>query len=106
VIRDLGENGRMRIFNQLAEAREMAEIDAETFATVKKVLFGTDGDAWPSMPEITAFEAGVLLELVKDMLYEAYVRKGRLQQAMMVRRFFAEESLPKITSIGRVAGAD
>jgi hypothetical protein len=84
----------------------MAEIDAETFATVKKVLFGTDGDAWPSMPEIAAFEAGVLLELVKDMLYEAYVRKGRLQQAMMVRRFFAEESLPKITSIGRVAGAD
>jgi hypothetical protein len=58
------------------------------------------------MPEIGAYEAGVLLELVKDMLYEAYVRKGKLQQAMMVRRFFAEESLPKITSIGRAAGGD
>jgi hypothetical protein len=106
VIRDLGENGRLRIFNQLAEAREMAEIDAETFNTVKKVLFGADSDATPAMPEIGAYEAGVLLELVKDMLYEAYVRKGKLQQAMMVRRFFAEESLPKITNIGRAAGAE
>jgi hypothetical protein len=106
LIRDLGENGRMRIFNQLAEAREMTEIDAETFAAVKKVLFGSDADPWPSMPEIGSYEAGVLLELVKDVLYEAYVRKGKLQQSMMVRRFFAEESIDKITQIGRAAGAE
>jgi hypothetical protein len=106
VIQDLGENGRLRLFNQLAEAREMAEIDVETFNTVKKVLFNTDADAWPSMPEVGAYESGVLLELLKDMLYEAYVRKGKLQQAMMVRRFFAEESLPKITNIGRAVSSD
>ena len=106
VIHDLGENGRLRLFNQLAEARDMAEIDVDTFNTVKKVLFGSDADLYPSLPEIGAFEAGVMLELVKDMLYEAYVRKGKLQQAMMVRRFFAEESLPKITSIGRAVSSD
>jgi len=106
VINDLGENGRLRIFNQLAEAREMAEIDADTFNVVKKVLFNSDADAWPSMPEVGPYESGVLLELVKDMLYEAYVRKGKLQQAMMVRRFFAEETLDKITPIGRAAGAE
>ena len=106
VFRDLGENGRLRIFNQINEAREMAEIDADTFAAVKKTLFGSDGDAWPSIPELGAYEAGMLLELVKDMLYQAYVRKGKLQQAMMVRRFFAEETLDKITPIGRAAGAD
>jgi hypothetical protein len=106
VVHDLGENGRMRIFNQLAEAREMAEIDAETFGIVKKILFGTDADAWPTFPEIGAYEAGVLLELVKDLLYQAYVRKGKLQQAMMVRRFFAEETLDKITPIGRAIRAD
>ena len=53
--------------------------------------------------EIGAYEAGVLLELVKDMLYQAYVRKGKLQQAMMVRKFFADETLDKITPIGRAA---
>ena len=106
VFRDLGENGRLRIFNQINEAREMAEIDADTFAVVKKALFGSDADAWPSTPELGAYEAGLLLELVKDMLYQAYVRKGKLQQAMMVRRFFAEETLDKITPIGRAAGAE
>jgi hypothetical protein len=106
VFADLGENGRLRIFNQINEAREMAEIDGDTFAVVKKVLFGSDGDTAPAMPEIGAYEASVLLELVKDMLYQAYVRKGKLQQAMMVRRFFAEETLDKITPIGRAAGAD
>ena len=52
---------------------------------------------------MSANEAGVLLELVKDMLYQAYVRKGKLQQAMMVRQFFADETLDKITPIGRAA---
>jgi len=103
VFQDLGENGRLKIFAQVNEAREMAEIDADTFAAVRKVIFGSDTDAAPSLPEPSPAEAGVLLEVLKDMLYEAYVRKGKLQQAMMVRRFFAEETLDKITPIGRAA---
>jgi hypothetical protein len=102
VCQDLGDNGRLRIFEQVREARELAEIDDETFAVAKKVLFGADTDPAPELPELTPSEAGVLLELVKDMLYETYVRKGKLQQAMMVRRFFAEETLDKITPIGRM----
>jgi len=100
---DLGDNGRLRIFEQVREARDLAEIDPDTFAAVKKVLFGADADPSPQLPELGSNEAGVLLELVKDMLYESYVRKGKLQQAMMVRRFFADETLDKITPIGRVS---
>jgi hypothetical protein len=103
VFEDLGENGRLRIFDQINEAREMAEIDSETFGAVKKVIFGGDRDPTPGLPDIGPCEAGVLLELLKDLLYQAYVRKGKLQQAMMVRRFFAEETLDKITPIGRAA---
>jgi hypothetical protein len=104
VFNDLGENGRLRIFEEVRAAREMAEIDNETFGVVKKVLFSSDADPSPQWPELGASEAGVLLELAKDMLYEAYVRKGKLQQAMMVRKFFADETLDKITPIGRAAG--
>jgi hypothetical protein len=103
VFEDLGENGRLRIFDQINEAREMAEIDSETFGAVKKVIFGGDRDPTPGLPDVGPCEAGVLLELLKDLLYQAYVRKGKLQQAMMVRRFFAEETLDKITPIGRAA---
>ena len=98
---ELGEDGQLRVLEHLHEARELAEIDADTFAVVKKVLFGADAGAGASLPDLAQNEAGVLLELVKDMLYEAYVRKGKLQQAMTVRRFFAEETLDRITPIGR-----
>ena len=43
VFNELGENGRLRIFNQIAEARDMAEIDVDTYNVVKKVLFGNEG---------------------------------------------------------------
>ena len=84
--------------------REMAEIDADTFAAIKKVLFGSDAEAYPSIPELGPDDAGVLLELLKDILYQAYVRRGKLQQATMMRRFFAEDTAEKVTPIGRAAG--
>lgn len=101
VFHDLGENGRLRTFDQVAEAREMAEIDADTYATIKKVLFGSDAEAYPSIPELGADEAAVLLELIKDILYQAYVRRGKLQQATMMRRYFADDGADKVTPIGR-----
>jgi hypothetical protein len=100
---DLGENGRLRVFDQINEAREMAEIDSDTFSIIKKIVFGNDAEPPPAMPELGSYEAGVLLEVMKDILYQAYVRLGKLQQAMMVRRFFVDEPSDKITTIGRAA---
>ncbi len=31
---------------------------------------------------------------MKDVLYEAYVRKGKQRQAILVRRFFLDETQP------------
>ena len=93
---DLGEAGKLRIFDQLNDVRAMADIDAPTFIDVKRVIFGTDNDPHPSIPLIEDQLAGVLLEVIKDLLHQMYVRKGRLQQAMMMRRFFADESLRNI----------
>ncbi len=92
VFRDLGENGKLRIFNQVTEIRDMAELDADTFNLLKRVLFDNDTDSYPSLPVMSGEQAGILLEVMKDLLYQAYIRRGKLQQAMMVRRFFAEES--------------
>ena len=100
---DLGENGRLRIFDQFAEVQDMAEIDDGTFAALKKVIFDDDSDMPPNMPILTASEAGILLESMKDMLYQSYVRKGKLQQAMMMRKYFVDEEgaggAPKVTAI-------
>ena len=92
VFADLGDSGKLRLFDELNEIRQIAEIDTETFTIVKRVIFDNDSDARTSLPLIDAYQGGVLLEVMKDLLHQAYVRKGRLQQAMMVRRYFAEDS--------------
>jgi hypothetical protein len=104
ILNDCGESGRPRVVERLGEAREMAEIDDQTFDVIKHVLFGSDADGWPTFPSVGPHEAGVLLELMKDLLYQTYVRRGKLQQAMLVRRYFAEETLDRITPIERAAG--
>jgi hypothetical protein len=93
VFADLGENGKMRIFEQCNEIRDMAEVEGATFNVVRRVLFDTDASR-EGMPLVTPVEAGVLMEFMRDILYECYVRKGRLQQAMMMRRYVAEQVEP------------
>jgi len=88
---DLGEPAKLRLYDEVSEIRRMAEIDEPTFAAVRKTIFGSDSEPQPNLPALDAFEAGVLLEVMKDMLYQAYVRRGRLQQALMVRRHLAED---------------
>lgn len=96
VFADLGEAGKLHLYDQVAEIRGMAEIDDATFTRVRKVIF--DGEP---QPPLDAYQAGVLLEVMKDLLYQAYVRRGRLQQAMMVRRYFTEDKDPKVTPLGK-----
>jgi len=95
---DLGEAGKLRIFDQMNDVRSMADIDAPTFIEIKRVVFGTDADPHPSLPALDDQQAGVLLEVIKDLLYQVYVRKGRLQQAMMMRRYFSDESVRDLAS--------
>jgi len=101
VFADLGEAGKLRVFDQLNDVRVMAEIDGDTFADIKRVTFGNDGDPFPNLPTLDNNQAGLLLEVMKDLLYEAYVRKGRLQQAMMVRRYFSDESERTVAMLAR-----
>ena len=96
---DLGEPGKMRLFDELNNVRELAGIATEPFNKLRAMLFGNETDPRPNMPLLDSYEAGIALEVVKDLLYEAYVRKGKLQQAMMVRRFFLDETASNLTSL-------
>jgi hypothetical protein len=89
LFRELGERGKLELFDTLQEVRSLAELDDDTFAALRGVLFGSDSDPWPHQPEINAERAGVLLEVMRDLLYQTFVRKARLLQAMTFRRFVA-----------------
>jgi hypothetical protein len=92
IFADLGEAGKLRLFDELNEVRELASIAPDIFGKMRNVLFGAELDARAPLPLLDGYEAGIMLEVVKDLLYEAYVRKGKLQQAIMVRRFFLDET--------------
>jgi hypothetical protein len=96
---DLGEAGKLALYDELADIRRMAELDDDSFQAARKVIFDPDAPGRAELPLLEAFQAGVLLEVMKDLLYQAYVRRGRLQQAMMMRRYFAEESTDKVTPL-------
>ena len=89
---DLGESGKLRMFDQLNDVRTLVGIDPETFQLLKAVIFGTPADSRPEPPQLDANSAAVVLEVMKDLLYEAYVRRGRLQQALLMRRFLTDET--------------
>jgi hypothetical protein len=94
---DLGESGKLRLFDELNAVRDLANIAPELFTKMKSVLFGAELDTRSPLPMLDGYEAGVMLEVAKDLIYEAYVRSGKLQQALMVRRFFLDETATNIT---------
>lgn len=89
LFRELGERGKLEMFDSLQQIRVLAELDDETFAALRSVLFGTDSDPWPTHPPLNAERAGILLEVMRDLLYQMFVRKARLLQAMNYRKYVA-----------------
>jgi hypothetical protein len=96
---DLGEAGKLRLFDELNGLRDLTDIQPEIFTRIRTVLFGAELDARAGLPLLDGYQAGILLEVAKDLLYEAYVRRGRLQQAIMVRRFFLDETGPHVAPL-------
>ena len=89
LFRELGERGKLELFDTLQEIRGLAELDDDTFAAVRSVLFGSDSDPWPHQPDLNSERAGILLEVMRDLLYQTFVRKARLVQAVNFRKFVA-----------------
>jgi hypothetical protein len=86
----LGESGKFRAFDEVLVAQNIAEIDEDSFAPIKQILFEAEQEE--DLPILSRAQAGVLLEVMKDMLYQCFVRRGKLTRAIKVRRFFVQEA--------------
>lgn len=86
----LGEGGKLRAFEEVMVAQDIAGIDDESFAPIKTVLFGSGPHE--DLPLLNRAQAGILLEILKDMFYQCFVRHGKLTRALKVRRFFVSEA--------------
>lgn len=89
---DLGESGKLRVFDEVEEIIQVAELDAEVAHTIRQVLFDEQAESLYFPGGLDRMSAAILLEIMKDVLYQIYIRHGRLRKALRMRRFFAEPS--------------
>ncbi|MEM7502354.1 MAG: hypothetical protein AAF417_09935 [Pseudomonadota bacterium] len=85
----LGEQGKLRAFDEVMVAQDIAGIDDDTFEPIKGIIFETQES---DLPLINRSQAGVLLEILKDLFYQCFVRRGKLSRAIKVRRFFVQDA--------------
>jgi hypothetical protein len=64
----------------------VAQVDDDTFNGLKQIVIDGHDGSHPHLPKLNPQRAGVLLELMKDVLYQLYVRKGKLKEAMELRQ--------------------
>ncbi len=76
---------------------QIAEVESDTGRAIDAALFG-DASVTPTIgPEAAA----VLIEAVKDLFYQSYVRTAKLRAAMKMRRYFVDEGSRNVTPIDR-----
>ncbi len=91
VFDDLGESGKLNVFDEFNDAARLAGIDDETLSLMRKVVFDSDSEGRSNIPDLDAENAGVLLEMMKDLLYQVYIRRGRLRRALQERTHRLED---------------
>jgi hypothetical protein len=92
----MGEGGKLRAFDEVMIAQDIAGIDDESFAPVKAILFDSSDEE--GLPFLNRAQAGILLEVLKDMFYQCFVRRGKLTRALKVRQFFVQEGASDLQS--------
>jgi len=83
---ELGAKGKDKVLRQLKDLKAMAEIDDETFKVLEQIIIAGHDGAHPHLPELSSERAEILMELMKDVLYQLFVRKQKIQEAVESRQ--------------------
>lgn len=90
MINDRGENEKMKFMAQLDEIAELANLADEEYRDLCTILFDTGTGSLLDAVDLDKGMSAILLETMKDMLHHAYIRRGRLQKTLRMRRYFAD----------------
>ena len=92
VFADLGESARLKIFDQVEEIADLANVDNHVHRQIRDILFDTDSASLYQADGLSRETTAVLLETMKDILQQTYIRRALLRQKLKMRRFFATQS--------------
>lgn len=82
----LGTAGSTKVQSQLDELKEMGVIDEAAHDQLKQIILSGHDGAHPHLPSLDAERAEVLLELMKDILYQLFVRQAKIKEAKELRQ--------------------
>jgi hypothetical protein len=85
VAKDMGVKGKDKVQKQIQELKEIADVDDETYEIIKQIILDGHDGSHPHLPTISADRSEILLELMKDVMYQLYVRKGKIKKAADLR---------------------
>ena len=83
---DLGAIGKDKVKLQLTELKDALAIDEESYTMLVQIIVDGHDGAHPHLPPLSRERAVILIELMKDVLYQIYVRKAKLQEAARLRQ--------------------
>lgn len=87
----LGAQGKDKVTKQIADLKSLLNIDEETYQVLEQIIITGHDGAHPYLPKITPERAAILLELMKDVLYQLCIRKKKVEQAVSLRKKSIEE---------------
>ena len=82
---EIGAKGKDKIQKQIIEMKEIGDIDDDTFEIIKQIIIDGHDGAHPHLPPLSKERAAIMFELIKDVIYQLFVRKGKLKKASELR---------------------
>jgi len=82
----LGAEGSSKVQAQLQDLKNMGVADDETFEQLHAVMLAGHDGAHPHLPALSPARAAILLQLMKDVLYQLFVRPARIREAGELRK--------------------
>jgi len=89
---ELGSDGKNKVTNQLANLKTILVIDDETYKILEQIIIAGHDGSHPHLPKLSPERAAVLLELIKDVLYQLYIRKVKIEDAIELRKKSIEDA--------------
>jgi hypothetical protein len=82
----LGADGSNKVQAQLQDLKAMGIADEETFDQLHAIMLSGHDGAHPHLPPLSAARAEVLLQVMKDVLYQLFVRTAKIREASELRK--------------------
>ncbi len=87
----VGVTGTSKVRAQIAEAKDIGKIDDETYSALEQIILTGHDGSHPHLPTITEKRADILVEIMKDVLYQLIVRTSKIGAAAKLREDAIDE---------------